>query len=121
MTIRPAAPRRRQPAVGSLPIVTFVVPAISRKGAKNQLRRERGVPALPPCLRNGRRTEEPAWAQYWRVLVVAAPTKADILSPGAARPNHDAPHWPGRFFSLTLRLSQLSKFTSRPTSRSSMR
>jgi hypothetical protein len=28
----------------------------------------------------------------------------------AARPNHDAPHWPGRFFSLTLSLSQWSKF-----------
>jgi len=50
-------------AVRSLPIVTIVVPAISRKGAKNQLRRERGVPALPLYLRNGWRREEPALAQ----------------------------------------------------------
>ena len=50
----PSRLKRRQPAFGSLPIVTIVVPAISRKGAKNQLRRERGVPALPLYLRNGR-------------------------------------------------------------------
>ena len=55
--------RRRQPAVGSLPIVTIVLPAISRKGARNQLRRERGVPAPPLYLRNGWRREEPALAQ----------------------------------------------------------
>ena len=65
MTIRPAALKRLQLAVGSLLIVTIVVPAISRKGAKNQnqLRREKGVPALPLFLRNGRRREEPALAQ----------------------------------------------------------
>jgi hypothetical protein len=33
------------------------------------------------------------------VLVVAAPTKAAYFVAWAARPNHDAPHWPGRFFS----------------------
>ena len=47
MTIRPAALKRRQPAIGSLPIVTIVMPAIPPKAAKNQLRRETGVPALP--------------------------------------------------------------------------
>src|ERR1700677_5215957 len=46
MTLRPAALKPRQPAVGSLPIVAIVVPAISRKGAKNQLRREQ---AYRPC------------------------------------------------------------------------
>ena len=59
----PSRPQRRQPAVGSLPIVTIVLPAISRKGARNQLRRERGVPAPPLYLRNGWRREEPALAQ----------------------------------------------------------
>jgi hypothetical protein len=64
MTIRPAALRRRQLAVGSLLSVTIVVPAISLKAAKNQLRREIGVPALLPYLRKGwRREEEPALAQ----------------------------------------------------------
>jgi hypothetical protein len=63
MTIHPTAFKRRQSAVGSLSIVTIVVPAISREGAKNQLRRERGVPTLPPYLRNGWRREEPALAQ----------------------------------------------------------
>jgi hypothetical protein len=63
MTIRPAALKRLQPAVGSLLIVTIVAPAISLKGAKNQLRRETGVPALPLYLRNGWRREEPALAQ----------------------------------------------------------
>ena len=63
MTIRPAALKRRQPAVGSLLIVTIVVPAISLKGAKNQLRRETGVPALPLYLRIGWRRKEPALAQ----------------------------------------------------------
>jgi hypothetical protein len=43
--------------------VTIVVPAISLKGAKNQLRRETGVPALPLYLRNGWQREEPALAQ----------------------------------------------------------
>src|ERR1700722_2965449 len=41
MTIRPAALKRRQLAVGSSPVVTIVAPAISRKGARNQLRREK--------------------------------------------------------------------------------
>jgi hypothetical protein len=41
MTIRPAGLKRRQPAVRSSPIVTIVVPAISRKGARNQLGREK--------------------------------------------------------------------------------
>jgi hypothetical protein len=65
MTIRPAALKRLQLAVGSLLIVTIVVLAISRKGAKNQnqLRREKGVPALPLFLRNVWRREEPALAQ----------------------------------------------------------
>ena len=52
MTMRPAAFRRRQSAVGSSPIVTIVVSAISlAMGAKNQLRRETGVPGLPLYLR----------------------------------------------------------------------
>jgi hypothetical protein len=76
MTIRSAALRSRQPAVGSLPIVTIVTPAISPKGANNQLRRETAYRRYPLYLRNGRRREEPALAQQWRVLVVAAPAKA---------------------------------------------
>ena len=59
----PSRLKRRQPAFGSLTIITIVVPAISRKWAKNQLRRETGVPAVPLYLRNGRRREEPALAQ----------------------------------------------------------
>ena len=59
--IRPAALRCRQRAAGTLPIV--VVAAISRKGAKNQLRRERGLPAPPLYLRIGWRRKEPALAQ----------------------------------------------------------
>ena len=95
--------------------MTIVVPAISRKGAKNQLRRETGVPALPLYLRNGWRREEPALAQQWRVLVVAAPTKAAYFRRlgGPAKPRR--PSLAGPLFSLTLRLSQWSKFTSRPS------
>jgi hypothetical protein len=52
-----------QSAVGSLLIVTIVVLVVSLKGAKNQLRRETGVPALPLDLRNRWRREEPALAQ----------------------------------------------------------
>jgi hypothetical protein len=63
MTIRLAALKRRQPAVGSFLIVTIVVAAISRKGAKNQLRRETGVPAPPLYLHIGWRRKEPALAQ----------------------------------------------------------
>ena len=63
MTIRRAALKRRQPAVGSLLIVTIVVTAIWLKGAKNQLRRETGVPAPPLYLRIGWRRKEPALAQ----------------------------------------------------------
>jgi len=60
MTIRPVAGSAH---FGTLPIVTIVVAAISRKGAKNQLRRERGVPALLLYLRIGWRRKEPALAQ----------------------------------------------------------
>jgi hypothetical protein len=64
MTIRPAALKRLRPAFGTLLIVAIVVPAISLKAAKNQLRRETGVPALLPYLRKGwRREEEPALTQ----------------------------------------------------------
>ena len=41
--------------------------------------RERDVPAPPLYLRDGWRREETALAQKWRVLVVAAPTKAGIF------------------------------------------
>jgi MarR family transcriptional regulator for hemolysin len=63
MTIGPAALERRQPAVGSLLIVTIVVTAIWLKGAKNQLRRETGVPGPPLYLRIEWRRKEPALAQ----------------------------------------------------------
>ena len=57
MTIRPAALKRRQPAVGSLLIVTIVVPTISRKGALNQLRREKAYrPYLCICGMDGEGT-----------------------------------------------------------------
>ena len=99
MTIRPAALKRRQPAVGSLLIVTIVVPAISLKGAKNQLRRETGVPALPRFLwkwmEKGRTGVGPIVAGVSR----RRSNESRVFCRLAARPNHDAPHWPGRFFS----------------------
>jgi hypothetical protein len=55
--------RPQAPAARSRDLATIVVAAISRKGAKNQLRRERGVPALRLYLRIGWRKKEPALAQ----------------------------------------------------------
>jgi hypothetical protein len=99
MTIRPAALNRRQPAVGSLLIVTIVVPAISLKGAKNQLRRETGVPGPTPL--------SAEWMEKGRAGV--GPIVAGVShrrssesrlfsSPGRSGQTM-TPHWPGRFFS----------------------
>ena len=99
MTIRPAALNRRQPAVGSLLIVTIVVPAISLKGAKNQLRRETGVPGPTPL--------SAEWMEKGRAGV--GPIVAGVShrrssesrlfsSPGRSGQTMN-PHWPGRFFS----------------------
>jgi hypothetical protein len=76
MTIRPAALRRRQPAVGSLLIVTIVVPAISRKGAKNQLRRETAYRLYPSICGMDGEGKNRRWLNSGGVLVVAAPAKA---------------------------------------------
>jgi hypothetical protein len=86
----PSRFKRRRPAFGSLPIVTIIVPAISQKGAKNQLRRERGVPALPLYLRKGRRREEPALAQIVAGVSRGRSNESRVFFVAWARPNHDA-------------------------------
>ena len=75
MTIRPAALKRRQPAVGSLLIVTIVGTTISLKGAKNQLRREqayRPYPSSAEWMEKGRAGVGPIVAG----VSAAAPAKA---------------------------------------------
>jgi hypothetical protein len=96
----PSRLKRRQPAFGSLPIITIVVPAISRKGAKNQLRRERGVPALLLYLRNGTEKGRTGVGPNSAGVSRRRSNESRVFFVAwAARPNHDAPHWPGRFLS----------------------
>src|ERR1700733_1529147 len=103
MTIRPPALKRRQPAVGSLLIVTIVVPAISLKGAKNQLRRETGVPALPLSCGMDGEGKSRRWPNSGGCLSSPLQRKPRILSPG--RPGQTMTPLTGRAaFSLALRL-----------------
>ena len=95
--------------------MTIVMPAISPKGAKNQLRRETGVPALPlyfaEWMEKGRTGVGPIVAGVSRRR---SNESRLFLSPG--RPGQTMTPLTGRAaFSLTLRLSQWSKFTSRPS------
>src|ERR1700755_3156400 len=110
MTIRPATLKRRQPGVGSLPIVTIVMPAIPPKGQRTSLGAKqayRPYPSSAEWMEKGRTGVGPIVAG----VSVAAPTKAFYFRRLGGPANHDAPHWPGRFLS-NLRLSQWSKFTS---------
>src|ERR1700733_5571283 len=91
MTIRPAALRRLQPAVGSLLIVTIVVPSISLRGAKNQLRRERGVPALPSICGMDGEERNRRWPNSGGCWSSPLQRKPFIFVAWAARSNHDAP------------------------------
>ena len=79
--------------------MTIVVPAISLKGAKNQLRRETGVPGPTPL--------SAEWMEKGRAGV--GPIVAGVShrrssesrlfsSPGRSGQTMN-PHWPGRFFS----------------------
>src|ERR1700722_9818465 len=105
MTIRPAALRRPQSPVGSLPVVTIVMPAISAKGAKNQLRRESAYWPYPSVCGMDGEGKNQRWPNSGGLLVVAAPAKAAYFRRlgGPAKPRHPT----GRAaFSLTLRLSR---------------
>jgi hypothetical protein len=83
MTIRPAALKRRQLAVGSSPVVTIVAPAISRKGARNQLRREK-TDALQRPVVSIARIAKIGWVEMTR----QGPTKKD-----RGQPVRGSPRW----------------------------
>src|ERR1700683_233054 len=99
MTIRPVALKRRQPAVGSLLIVTIVVTAISLKGPKNQLRRETAYRPYPSICGMDGEGKNRRWPNSGGGLVVAAPAKAAYFR-RLGRPGQTmTPHWPGHFSS----------------------
>ena len=85
--------------------MTIVVPRDLAEGGKGASRRERGVPALPPYLRNEWRREESALGP-----IVAGVSRRrsnesrSFLSPGRPSQTADAPL--ARRFFLALRLSQ---------------
>jgi hypothetical protein len=79
--------------------VTIVVPAISLKGAKNQLRRETGVPGPTPL--------SAEWMEKGRAgvgpIVAGVSHRRSSESRLFSSPGRSCqtmtPHWPGRFFS----------------------
>jgi hypothetical protein len=79
--------------------VTIVVPAISLKGAKNQLRREPGVPGPTPLsaewMEKGRAGVGPIVAGVSHRRSSESRLFSSPRRPGKTM----TPHWPGRFFS----------------------
>jgi hypothetical protein len=115
MTIRPAAlKRRRQPAVGSLLVVTIVVPAISLKGAKNQLRRETGVPGSTPLSAEWMEKGKAGVGPIVAGVSHRRSSESRLFSSPGRSGQTMTPHLPGRFFSDLVAQSTVT-FTNPPT------
>jgi hypothetical protein len=80
-------------------MVTIVMPAIPPKGAKNQLRRETAYRPYPSICGMDGEGKNRRWPNSGGCYSPPLQRKPLIFVAWAARPNHDAPHWPGRFFS----------------------